>query len=324
MIWDQTYGDFGTYEEAQITTAAKGADSMNPGLTMNLIVKSGSNTFKGLGIGELPVRAISRATTSRRSCWPRAMRPASTSSRRSRTSTAKSAVRSSRTVCGSTPATETLSPATSFPDSCACPIRTSRSSSSPSCRTRRARLPGRSTTREFEGMFQVGAEVAASSQREPVRPARIHAEPRLVLADRALVQVAVDPSSQRATFDASLQRGGYWWPDYPWTTRCVRRTFDEQRATRGAFLETDRTPRRWQYGGTYTYYTSLGTQPELKTGYLGWRNIVETDNLGYPNQQVSQSQRPRPLGLQRSRNYDGCFRAPIGARLRLSEYDRVG
>ena len=49
MIWDQTYGDFGTYEEAQVTTAAKGADSMNPGLTMNLIVKSGSNTFKGSG-----------------------------------------------------------------------------------------------------------------------------------------------------------------------------------------------------------------------------------------------------------------------------------
>ena len=49
MIWDQTYGDFGTYEEAQITTAAKGADAMNPGVTMNLVVKSGSNTFKGLG-----------------------------------------------------------------------------------------------------------------------------------------------------------------------------------------------------------------------------------------------------------------------------------
>ena len=49
MIWDQTYGDFGTYEEAQITTAAKGADSMNPGLTMNLVLKSGSSTFKGLG-----------------------------------------------------------------------------------------------------------------------------------------------------------------------------------------------------------------------------------------------------------------------------------
>ncbi len=56
MIWDQTYGDFGTYEEAQITTAAKGADAMNPGVTMNLVVKSGSNTWKGLGRGELPVR----------------------------------------------------------------------------------------------------------------------------------------------------------------------------------------------------------------------------------------------------------------------------
>ena len=55
MIWDQTYGDFGTYEEAQITTAAKGADAMNPGVTMNLVVKSGSNTFKRPRLGELSV-----------------------------------------------------------------------------------------------------------------------------------------------------------------------------------------------------------------------------------------------------------------------------
>ena len=47
MIWDQTYGDFGTYEEAQITTAAKGADSMNPGLTMNLVRQVGQQHVQG-------------------------------------------------------------------------------------------------------------------------------------------------------------------------------------------------------------------------------------------------------------------------------------
>ena len=57
-------------------------------------------------------------------------------------------------------------------------------------------------------------------------------------------------------------------------------------ATRGAFLETDRKPRRWQYGGTYAYFAELGGRNhELKTGYLGWRNIQETENIGYPNQQ---------------------------------------
>ena len=49
MIWDQTYGDYGTYEEAQVTVAAKGAEAMNPGVTMNLVVKSGGNQFHGSG-----------------------------------------------------------------------------------------------------------------------------------------------------------------------------------------------------------------------------------------------------------------------------------
>ena len=75
MIWDQTYGDFGTYEEAQITTAAKGADAMNPGVTMNLVVKSGSNTFTGSGIGELPERRHAERTTSRRSCSSKGYAP---------------------------------------------------------------------------------------------------------------------------------------------------------------------------------------------------------------------------------------------------------
>ena len=93
MIWDQTYGDFGTYEEAQITTAAKGADSMNPGLTMNLVVKSGSNTFKGLGAANYQSGDF-QSTTSTTICWRRATRPASTSSPSCRTTTLKSAGRS--------------------------------------------------------------------------------------------------------------------------------------------------------------------------------------------------------------------------------------
>ena len=54
MIWDQTYGDFGTYEEARIT-AQRGADAMNPGVTMNLVVKSGDAEAgcRGQGLGEL-------------------------------------------------------------------------------------------------------------------------------------------------------------------------------------------------------------------------------------------------------------------------------
>ena len=124
--------------------------------------------------------------------------------------------------------------------------------------------------------------------------------------------------SSRATFDASLQRGGYWWPDIPWTTD-VRKTDlatasgNTAGATRGAFLETDRKPRRWQYGGTFAYFARgcADRNHELKTGYLGWRNIVDTENIGYPNQQ---QYRYRSLtgdpGCNEAANYDGCFTRP--------------
>jgi hypothetical protein len=83
-------------------------------------------------------------------------------------------------------------------------------------------------------------------------------------------------------------------------------------AVRGAFLETDRVPRRWQYGGTFSYFADLGGRNhELKTGYLGWRNIADTENLGYPNQQLY---RYRSLASDANCNadgfYEGCFARP--------------
>ena len=83
-------------------------------------------------------------------------------------------------------------------------------------------------------------------------------------------------------------------------------------AVRGSFLETDRTPRRWQYGATFAYFANFwGRNHELKTGYLGWRNLQSTENIGYPNQQ---QYRYRSLtgdaGCNETANYDGCFTRP--------------
>ena len=47
VVFEQTFGDFGSFEEVQITTAAKGAEAMNPGPTYNFVIKSGSNNFHG-------------------------------------------------------------------------------------------------------------------------------------------------------------------------------------------------------------------------------------------------------------------------------------
>jgi hypothetical protein len=309
MIWDQTYGDYGTYEEAQITTAAKGADSMNPGLTMNLIVKSGSNTFRGAGNigyqnGDMQSNNITPELLAK----------------------------------GYAPGVNKFTSLKDFYAEAGGPIikdklwyyASHRDASSGNFIPGFIRLSDRqqvefytklqdptakityqvSQNNKLEGMFQVGRKwqpYRSASRFVPLESSQNQDSMSLVGPSFKWLSVL----GSRATFDASLQRGGYWWPDIPWTTD-VRRNDQATGATRGAFLETDRTPRRWQYGATYAYFADLwGRNHELKTGYLGWRNIQSTENIGYPNQQ---QYRYRSVagdpGCNEAANYDGCFTRP--------------
>jgi hypothetical protein len=309
MIWDQTYGDFGTYEEAQITTAAKGADSMNPGLTMNLVVKSGSNTFKGLGSanyqsGDLQSNNITQELLD----------------------------------AGYAPGSNKFTKLVDYYAEVGGPILrdklwfyvSHRDASSGNLIPGFVQLSDRqqvefytklqdptgkftyqvTKNNKFEVMFQYGRKW------QPYRTAS-----RFVPLESTQNQDSwslVGPSfkwqsvlTPKSTFDASLQRGGYWWPDIPWDEG-VRKSDLATTAVRGGFLETDRTPRRWQYGATYAYFAEIGGRNhELKTGYLGWRNMSETVNIGYPNQQ---QYRYRSVagdpGCNEASNYDGCFTRP--------------
>jgi len=309
MIWDQTYGDFGTYEEAQITTAAKGADSMNPGLTMNLIVKSGSNTWKGLGSanyqsGDFQSTNVTPELLAR----------------------------------GYAPGVNKFTSFKDFYGEIGGPILRDRLWFYASHRDAESgnfipgfvRLSDRqqvefytklqdptgkvtyqlTQNNKVEGMFQFGRKwqpYRGGDRFNPLETTQNQDSWSLVGPSFKWLSIL----GQRATFDASLQRGGYWWPDVPWTTD-VRKDDITTTAFRGAFLETDRRPRRWQYGATFAYFTeAFGKNHELKTGYLGWRNIQETDNLGFPNQQ---RYRYRSLtgdaNCNEASNYDGCFARP--------------
>ena len=309
MIWDQTYGDYGTYEEAQITTAAKGADAMNPGLTMNLVVKSGSNTLRGLGSanyqsGDFQSDNVTPALLAK----------------------------------GYAPGVNKFTKYQDYYAEVGGPIlrdrlwfyASHRDGSSGNFIPGFIKLADRqqvefytklqdptgkityqlSKNNKIEGTFQFGRKW------QPYRTAS-----RFVPLEATQNQDSwslVGPSfkwqsilTSHSTFDASLQRGGYWWPDIPWTPD-VRKQDLTTTATRGAFLETDRKPRRWQYGATYAHFADLwGRNHEIKTGYLGWRNIQETKNLGYPNQE---QYRYRSLAADatcaEAANYDGCFSRP--------------
>jgi Carboxypeptidase regulatory-like domain/TonB dependent receptor len=309
MIWDQTYGDFGTYEEAQITTAAKGADSMNPGLTMNLVVKSGSNTLRGLGSANYQSGDFQGTN-----------------------------ITSDLIARGYAPGVNKFTKYQDYYGEVGGPIlrdrlwfyASHRDASSGNFIPGFVKLADRqqvefytklqdptgkftyqvSKNNKVEGMFQFGRKwqpYRTASRFVPLEATQNQDSWSLVGPSFKWLSILTPHS----TFDASLQRGGYWWPDVPWT-KDVRKADLTTTATRGAFLETDRKPRRWQYGATYSTFQELwGRKHELKSGYLGWRNIQETKNLGYPNQE---QYRYRSLsgdaGCVEASNYDGCFTRP--------------
>jgi hypothetical protein len=284
MIWDQTYGDYGSYEEAQVLTAAKGADTMNPGLSMNLVVKSGSNVFRGLGAvhyqdGKFQADNVDQKLLDR----------------------------------GYSPGVNKFTKYQDYYGEIGGPIKRDRLWFYGSYRDgssgqyipgfvslatgkqveffTKLQDPTVKLTYQLSAKNKVEAMAQGGRKWQPYRTAS-----RFVPLEATQNQDSyslVGPSfkwlsvlNTRSTVEASLQRGGYWWPDVPWTSD-VRKTDLTTTTTYGAFLESKRKPRRWQYGGTYVYFADLwGRNHELKTGYLGWYNIVnETETVGYPNQQ---------------------------------------
>ncbi|MBI4474402.1 MAG: TonB-dependent receptor, partial [Acidobacteria bacterium] len=47
LIWCQTYSDYGSFSEMNVSTNAKGADQMNSGITVAMVAKAGGNDFHG-------------------------------------------------------------------------------------------------------------------------------------------------------------------------------------------------------------------------------------------------------------------------------------
>ncbi len=50
VAWCMGFDDYGSYEEIQLSAAAKGAEAMSPGVLATYVVKSGGNDFHGTGL----------------------------------------------------------------------------------------------------------------------------------------------------------------------------------------------------------------------------------------------------------------------------------
>lgn len=309
MVWDQTYGDYGSFEEAQITTASKGADAMNPGVSMNFVIKSGGNQFHGSFLGQYQSGGMQSKN-----------------------------VDDDLLKKGYAPGVNKFTSLRDLYGEFGGPVIKDKLWFYASYRDGRTglKIPGFiqlsdreqvefytklenptakityqvSKNNKFEAMVQGGRKwqpYRGASSFVPLEASQNQDSYSLIGPSFKWLTII----GSKGTFDASLQRGGYWWPDIPWTSD-VRKTDLTTTATRGAFLESDRAPRRWQYGATYTQFSELfGRNHEIKTGYMGWRAVEETENIGYPNQQQYRYRSTTAdATCNINTNWDGCFSRP--------------
>ena len=314
MVWDQTYGDYGSFEEAQITTASKGADAMNPGLSMNLVIKTGGNQFHGSGMaqyqnGDMQSTNVNQALLD----------------------------------LGYAPGTNKFTSLRDLYGEIGGPILRDRLWFYGSYRDGRTGnfIPGfvQLSTREqvefftklenptakitwqvtqnnkFEGMVQGGRKwqpYRTASRFVPLEATQNQDSYSMIGPSFKWLTVV----GSRATFDAGIQRGGYEWPDVPWSDE-VRKDDLTTTADRGQFLKQDRHPHRWQTSANYTHFASLfGRNHELKIGYMGWRATNETENIGYPNQQLYRYRsQTGDAGCDEANNWDGCFARPDSVQI---------
>ena len=122
---------------------------------------------------------------------------------------------------------------------------------------------------KFEGMGQVGRKwqpYRTASRFVPLEATQNQDSFSLVGPSFKWLSVL----GSNPTFDASLQRGGYWWPDVPWTTD-VRKT---DRPRRPPTARSSRATASPDGGSTAapspTSPSFWGKNHELKSGYLGW------------------------------------------------------
>ena len=235
MVWDQTYGDYGSFEEAQITTASKGADAMNPGVSMNFVIKSGGNQFHGSFLGQyqdggMQSKNVDDALLKR----------------------------------GYAPGVNKFTSLRDFYGEFGGPVIKDKLWFYASYRDGRTglKIPGFiqlsdrqqvefytklenptakityqvSKNNKFEAMVQGGRKwqpYRGASSFVPLEASQNQDSYSLIGPSFKWLTII----GSKGTFDASLQRGGYWWPDIPWTDD-VRITDLTTTATRGAFLES--------------------------------------------------------------------------------------
>ena len=284
VVWDQFFGDYNTYEQIQVASAAKGAEAQSPGLTLSYVIKSGSNQFSGTYLAAWQDGAFqsNNVTPQLRSAG---FDPGDTKFTRYNDFSADLGGPILRDKLWFYAAYGHNYSGLFIPGFV-------------SEQTREqveyfTRLDNPTVKLTYQMSRNDKFELSQQFNRkwQPYRNASAFLP--LEATQNQIAWTAIGPAlkwtrivNQNMTADAGFNRSGYWWPDYAWTDE-IRRTDLTTTHTRGAFLELNRKPVRWGYNGTWSWFTNIKEMNhEVRSGFLGYRSTNYVENYGYPNQQI--------------------------------------
>jgi hypothetical protein len=284
VVWDQFFGDYNTYEQVQVSAAAKGAEAQSPGLTLSFVIKSGSNKLSGMYLGAWQDGAFQGNNV--------------TPELRAR---------------GFDPGDNKFTRYNDVSLDLGGPILRDKlwfygaygynysglfipgfiSEATGEQVEYFTRLDNPTIKLTYQMTQNNKFELSQQFNRkwQPYRNASRFVP--LEASQNQIAWTAIGPAlkwthimNQSMTFDAGFNRSGYWWPDYAWTED-IRRVDLTTDHTRGAFLEVYRKPIRWGYNGSWSWFKNIANaNHEIKSGFLGYSSTNYVENYGYPNQQV--------------------------------------
>jgi len=284
VVWDQFFGDYNTYEQIQVSAAAKGAEAQSPGVTLSFVIKSGGNRFSGMYLGAWQDGAFqgSNVTPQLRA---QGFDPGNNKFTR---------YNDVSLDLGGPILRDKLWFYAAYGYNYSglfIPGFISEKSGEQVEYFTRLDNPTLKLTYQMSSNNKFELTQQFNRKWQPYRNASRFVP--LEASQNQIAWTAIGPAAKytrilrnNMTFDAGFNRSGYWWPDYAWT-RDIRRIDLTTTATRGAFLQLRREPVRWGYNGTYAWFTTIREMShEIKSGFLGYRGTNHVETYGYPNQQI--------------------------------------
>ncbi len=303
LVWCQGYADYGSFEEVNFSTASKGADQANSGVTMEMIVKSGGNQFHGNFTTQYEKGSFQGVNIDQ-NLLNQGLAAGSNKFVH---------LRNLYGDFGGPIKKDKLWFYVAYMDGSLqqfVPGFIDFASGQPAVFVSKLQNPTAKLTYQLNSSMKLETSWPLNLKTQPYRNGNSRIPLQATQNQHSWATYGpnlkwTDIISSKMTATASINRGGYWWPDVAWSgapansieastgiptladANDVRRTDLTTGATLGPQLAIYRRPIRWTWTGDISRFQDiLGHNNEIKVGYTGWWTKNYTTNFGYPNQQV--------------------------------------